>query len=199
MRWFWVLVHRYAGLSMAFFLVVAGLTGSVLAFYHELERWLNPELFTVPVRATPSLDPLSLRERAEALVPQARVDSVPLERLPDEAFIAWVAPRTDPAIGIPYPLRHDQLFIDPYSGDKLGSRRWGEVSLARENLLPFLYTLHYKLALPGEIGTWIFGIVALLWTNARIPPFSPGAKRDREVVADGAGQAMPVARFNFSA
>jgi uncharacterized iron-regulated membrane protein len=27
---FWVLVHRYAGLGMAFFLVVAGLTGSVL-------------------------------------------------------------------------------------------------------------------------------------------------------------------------
>jgi uncharacterized iron-regulated membrane protein len=35
---FWVLVHRYAELGMAFFLVVAGLTGSVLALYHELER-----------------------------------------------------------------------------------------------------------------------------------------------------------------
>ena len=100
MRRVCVLLHRYAGLVMAFFLVVAGLTGSVLAFYHELERWLNPQLFTVPVRATPPLDPLTLRERAEALVPQARVDSMSLERQPDEAFIAWLAPRTDPATGI---------------------------------------------------------------------------------------------------
>jgi uncharacterized iron-regulated membrane protein len=194
-----VLLHRYAGLVMAFFLVVAGLTGSVLAFYHELERWLNPQLFTVPVRATPPLDPLTLRERAEALVPQARVDSMSLERQPDEAFIAWLAPRTDPATGRPYPLRHDQLFIDPYSGEKLGSRRWGEVSLARENVLAFLYTLHYKLALPGKIGTWIFGIVALLWTldcfvgfyltlprgkKRPHPAVSPGAKRDREARPD---------------
>ncbi|MGH8570858.1 MAG: hypothetical protein ACREXU_23340, partial [Gammaproteobacteria bacterium] len=63
----------------------------------ELERWLNPELFTVPVRATPPLDPLALRERAEVLVPPARVVSVPLELKPDEAFIARLAPRTDSA------------------------------------------------------------------------------------------------------
>jgi uncharacterized iron-regulated membrane protein len=61
-------------------------------------------------------------------------------------------------------LRFDQIFLDPYTSEKLGSRRWGEVSLAKENLLPFLYVLHYKLALPGEIGGWLMGIVALLWT-----------------------------------
>jgi uncharacterized iron-regulated membrane protein len=35
-RRFWVLVHRYAGLFMAFFLSVAGLTGSILAFDGEI-------------------------------------------------------------------------------------------------------------------------------------------------------------------
>jgi uncharacterized iron-regulated membrane protein len=150
MRRVCVLLHRYAGLAMAFFLVVAGLTGSVLAFYEELDRWLNPGLFTVPVRATPPVDRLTLRERAEAFVPQARVVSVPLERQPDEAFIAWLAPRTDPATGKPFELRFDQIFIDPYTSEKLGSRQWGEISLARENLLPFLYRLHYALAIPGD-------------------------------------------------
>lgn len=158
MRGFWVLSHRCAGLAMALFLVVAGLTGSVLAFYRDLERWLNPELFIVPVRTTPPLDPLSLRERAE--FPQARGGLVSFAGQPGEAFIAWLAPRTDPATDRPCPLRHDRLFLDPHTGEKLGSRRWGEVSLARENLLPFLYTLHYELALPAEIGTWIFGLVA---------------------------------------
>jgi len=35
-RGFWVLAHRYAGLFMAFFLIVAGLTGSILAFDGEI-------------------------------------------------------------------------------------------------------------------------------------------------------------------
>jgi uncharacterized iron-regulated membrane protein len=164
MRRLFLRLHRYAGLAIAFFLVVVGLTGSVLAFYEELERWLNPQLFTVPVRATPPLDPLVLREQAEALVPQAHVDSVPLERKPGEAFIGWLTPKTDPAAGQPFALRHDQLFLDPYTGEPLGSRRWGEVSLTKENLLPFLYVMHYRLALPGEIGVWLFGFVALIWT-----------------------------------
>jgi uncharacterized iron-regulated membrane protein len=30
--------------------------------------------------------------------------------------------------------------------------------------MSFLYTLHYKLALPGESGLWLFGIVAVMWT-----------------------------------
>lgn len=42
----WLLVHRYVGLVMAFFLLVAGLTGSLLAFYEELDTASN-WLFTL--------------------------------------------------------------------------------------------------------------------------------------------------------
>ncbi len=41
LRHFWVLVHRYAGLVMTAFLILVGLTGSLLAFYSELEQWIN--------------------------------------------------------------------------------------------------------------------------------------------------------------
>jgi len=68
-----VLWHRYAGLTMALFLVIEGLTGSVLAFYEEFDRWLNPQLLTVRVRNTAPLDPLTLHERAEALDPRAYI------------------------------------------------------------------------------------------------------------------------------
>jgi len=39
-----VLLHRWTGLAIAFFLVVASLTGILLAFEDELEVWLAPEL-----------------------------------------------------------------------------------------------------------------------------------------------------------
>ena len=42
-----IVVHRYVGLVMTVFLVVAGLTGSLLAFNRELDAALNPELFRV--------------------------------------------------------------------------------------------------------------------------------------------------------
>lgn len=137
----WVLVHRYAGLYMAFFLVVAGLTGSLLAFYDELDAWFNPHWYTVS--APPGQAPLA-------------------PRAPDAAYMTWAEPRIDPATGRPYELGFDQMFLDPYTGALLGQRRWGAVSLAPGNLMPFFYRLHYQLALPGSIGTWLFGIAAML-------------------------------------
>ncbi len=67
MRKTFVYIHRYAGLYMAFFLIVAGLTGSILAFEPQIGHWLNPEdyedHYTVPVQVKPLLDPFELRER----------------------------------------------------------------------------------------------------------------------------------------
>ncbi|MFK0854569.1 PepSY domain-containing protein, partial [Pseudomonas aeruginosa] len=42
-----VLLHRYVGLATALFLFLAGLTGSLLAFHHEIDEWLNPGFYAV--------------------------------------------------------------------------------------------------------------------------------------------------------
>ncbi len=52
-RRYCVLVHHWAGLAMAMFLIVVGLTGSVLAFRVELDSWLNLKLLTVAPRNAP--------------------------------------------------------------------------------------------------------------------------------------------------
>lgn len=81
-RRFWVALHRYAGIYMVVFLVVAGITGSILAFDPEISDWLNPEYNHVPVENGPMLDPLTLRERALAIEPHARIDFVELGKGP---------------------------------------------------------------------------------------------------------------------
>ena len=48
MRQLYVLLHRYLGLVIAAFLALAGLTGSLLAFHHELDEWLNPGFYEAP-------------------------------------------------------------------------------------------------------------------------------------------------------
>ena len=42
MRAFLVLLHRWFGLFIAVFLIIAGLTGALISWDHELDEWLNP-------------------------------------------------------------------------------------------------------------------------------------------------------------
>ena len=56
-----IVVHRYVGLVLAVFLLTAGLTGALLAFYTELHVGLNPGLVGVTSDAgAKRLDPFLL-------------------------------------------------------------------------------------------------------------------------------------------
>ncbi len=160
-RRFFTWLHRWAGLAMTIFLVIVGLTGSLLAFYSELDHLIAPQIYATPRSAMAPLDPATLAERAEASVPEARVTGVWLW-YPDQVLVG-VTGRVDPATGKPYTLGFEQLLLDPWTGKELGRRNWGDLSQGTINLLPFIYKLHYALAL-DMTGIWILGIVALVWT-----------------------------------
>ncbi len=164
-RHFWVLVHRYAGLYMAFFLVVAGLTGSIITFTPQIQRWLNPPVKVV-LRDAPRLDEVTLLERAQALEPQALVTGLRFNRPPDEPYSVRVEPRVDPAAPQHVGAGAFTLNLDPYSGAEISRQREpdGIWPITRQNFIGFVIALHYRLAVPGEIGTWLFGIAALVWT-----------------------------------
>ncbi len=154
-------LHRWAGLAMAAFLTLAGLTGSVIAFQGELDAWLNPTLFRARAEGPPlSLDRLA--ERLAAQDPRAEINYIAFRVPRGESIPAFIRPRPDPAGSKPPALGYDEVFLDPATGDVLGSRLWGACCLARAQLLPFLYRFHYTLA-AGEAGEWIMGSIAILW------------------------------------
>jgi len=160
-----VLVHRWVGLVMAGFLLIAGLTGALLAWNDELEAAISPQLFRVtpPVTDAAPMDPLVLRERVQAAYPQALVAYAPLTVEPGHALVLRLFAQPDPATGIEPELPNDQVFVDPYTGRILGERKRGDLSQGLKNLMPFIYRLHYQLAL-GVVGSYAFGVIALLWT-----------------------------------
>ena len=163
-----VVLHRWAGLTVAAFLFVAGLTGAVISWDHELDDLLNPHLHAVESRgeARPALD---LVRRFEAREPGARVAYLTLAAEPGESLSFFVMPRVDPATGRLHALGYNQVFLDPVTGAELGRREWGQVwPITRETLVSFLYKLHYSLHVPelwGEErwGVWLMGIVAVVW------------------------------------
>jgi uncharacterized iron-regulated membrane protein len=154
-------IHRYVGLSMAVFLVMAGLTGSLLAFYRELDEALNPSLYSVGPPA-PGARPLDAFEQREALQRQLpaglRAQRVSFEARDGVASLFEVTAAPDGPS-----QSDDEYFVDPYTGRVLGSRHWGDLTQGVQNLIPFIYRLHFSLAL-GSVGTTLFGVVALSWT-----------------------------------
>jgi len=161
-----VLMHRYVGLVMAPFLFIAGLTGSIIAWEHELDEWLNPQLFLARTEGAP-LPATELARRVEKADPRVQVTFMPLAVEPGKSFFASVQPRIDPASGKPFEPGYNQVAVDPATGEIQGRREWGALSLSRENLLPFLYKLHYSLHLPSgggiQIGVWLMGLIACGW------------------------------------
>lgn len=166
MRSLFTLLHRWTGLALAAFLCVAGLTGAVISWDHELDAWLNPQLFS-PRGDGPARPVAELVAAVEAADARVRVTYHPLAVEPDHTFVVFVAPRLDPATGRLFAVDYNQVAVDPASATVQGRRLWGAVSLQREHLLPFLYKLHYSLHLPEQGGlAWgvlLMGGVAIAW------------------------------------
>ncbi len=154
-RRFLVWVHRWVGLLMAAFLIVVGATGSLLAFFPELNHWLTPDIHP-GLPAVMKLDAAALARRAEAIVPQARATAVYYAFM-DTVMIGMEAQPNAP------PLDFDQLYLDPVSGEELGRLTWGALPKSPKEIMPFIYSLHYSLAL-GNVGMWVLGILAIAWT-----------------------------------
>jgi len=161
MRQNFVLLHRYVGLVMALFLVVAGLTGIFIAFYHELDACIHPEIMRVEVPANQAmLSPVALHALVLKQYPNAMVTRLDLRQVAGESTRFYLKSKPNfPANA----LINNEVFVNPYTGKVLGERQWGDVTQGTINLMPFIYRLHFSLAL-GEFGDVAFGIVALLWT-----------------------------------
>jgi uncharacterized iron-regulated membrane protein len=166
-----VRLHRWFGVATALFLFVAGLTGAIIAWDHELDAALNPSFFKART-AGPALSGLELARRVEAADPRLQVTYLPLEAEPGHTLQMMVLPRTNPVTREPYTLDFNQIAVDPATGDIQGRREWGVFSLSRINLIPFIYKLHYTLQLPFtggiDVGTWLMGIVGIIWLSDSI-------------------------------
>jgi uncharacterized iron-regulated membrane protein len=156
-----VWLHRWTGLLMAGFLVLVGLTGSLLAFRSKLDRMINPELYVNAQPGQKPLDLATLAERAESVAPESRLGYYVVE---EGQVLVSMMPRTSPATGETYKPDYDHLILDPYTGRELGRYRAGDLSQGRVNLMTFIYDLHTSLATRTSTGWMIVGIVALIWT-----------------------------------
>jgi uncharacterized iron-regulated membrane protein len=159
MRLIILLIHRWAGLAISVFLIIVGLTGSLLAFNDDLEKLINPDVFTI-TSDQPLMSLASIANIVEKSHPEVRVGY--FMRRDGQPTIVRVRPKINKLTGNPYQLNFDQIFIDPSNGKELGKRKWGDISQGKINLMPFIYKIHFSLLL-GDWGILLLGVVALIW------------------------------------
>ena len=147
-------LHMWLGLGLGGVLVLLGLTGSILAFYPELDALLHPEI-RVEAAFPPDWD------RAMATVRRTYPEKNGPWRFEVTGKPGAIPARYyDPPERAGHAFRPMMVWLSPDGGTVLRRDYWGEYAAT------FVYDLHYRLLL-GKIGGkvlgWLgFGLLALL-------------------------------------
>jgi uncharacterized iron-regulated membrane protein len=149
--------HTGFGLTAALWIILLALTGSAIAFYDDLDRWMNLDLRTVPATKLHAVEVDAAIDAVRRDLPGFQARFVDLPNEPRDALMLLGSATTDDS-------SHGsvQAFADPRDGRLLGWRHSDHFSLHPRQLMNSLYVLHTEMLL-GETGVWLIGLVALLW------------------------------------
>jgi len=123
-------IHLVIGLAVGLFVILLGITGSILAFEPELDRWVHRDISYVK----PGGRVLSLVEIGDAIS----------HKYPGESVVAFLPSRA-PEFPTQVILSRGIISVNPYSGEVLGLRTRGQ------SFFGVVRALHVRLAM-GSIG-----------------------------------------------
>ena len=155
-------IHKITGLLIAVFMVISGITGSILAFDPEIDAFLNPEVFEIAESGTAAMGADKIARSIEASDAQIWVRRIPIRESPTKSIVVYVEPKQDPLTRDYYQVDYDEVFVNPLTAEVTGQRMWGQCCSLR-NFVPFVHKVHNRLALPAWIGRPVWGMVGLLW------------------------------------
>lgn len=153
-------IHLYISLWLGAFLVMAGLTGSLLVYDHAIDKWLNSDV--MQVEAGQQRLPLSMLISAANQGSPIKAPPANMQ-LPEEAddvlMVRYEVPMEHQGHdGKEHKMMHAPLrevMVNPYTGQVLGNR------VRNDSLMSIVVRLHANLLI-GESGKLVMGITALL-------------------------------------
>ncbi|MDZ7867948.1 MAG: PepSY-associated TM helix domain-containing protein [Rheinheimera sp.] len=154
------LMHTWVGLITGSLLFIAFYAGAITVFSHELYQWLHQ------ARSGPTVSqPVADQDLSTSLpVLQQQIDTL-LQKKPEASH----------GFSLLLPGHHGPeaqlLWFDSKQGmQHKVTMQDGELQLspAREDLVSFIYDLHFTAGLPRTFGTYLFGIVCILYGLALV-------------------------------
>lgn len=149
-------LHRWTGLVLGTVLVLAGLSGSLLAFDHELDAWLNaPMLRNAAGACAAPLPPSAAARAVQQAWPGATLAAITLPQAPGASYRVQFTHAATAA---------NEAGVDACTGLLLASRDRDAVALDRAHLMPLLLRWH-KTLLQGKTGREVLGWLAVAWVG----------------------------------
>ncbi|RIZ65006.1 MAG: PepSY domain-containing protein [Methylococcales bacterium] len=148
-------IHLYISLWLGAFLVIAGLTGSILVYEHTLDKFFNSESMLIEHPGNQSKSIAELINSANLQSPiKGATSHIQLPTSPDEALIIRYQM---PAEGNHKGHNHHfyELMLNQYTGEVIGQRD------QFTSLMGLVLRLHFNL-FADETGQLIMGITSLL-------------------------------------
>ena len=139
MRKLLLALHLWTTLAAGAFIVILGVTGSVMAFEPELDRLFHASLFDVSPQGAP--------------LPLTTLQGVVQRRFPGKKVAAFSLPQRRDAAHVAYLDSGTEVFVNGYTGAILGSR-------SGPTLLSTIHQLHIRL-LAGKSGETIMAVAGI--------------------------------------
>lgn len=150
-------LHGWLGLTAGIFFLLYGLTGSLLMFRSNLDRYFNPELH--------QLKPLAQKVSADHIYrmishTHPNLKKIVLHDFPTDQYDSYefMVYKNQQSVTENYLYA---IFVNPYTGEILKEGSYQDIT---PSFFRWLYSFHYSLQLgmPGKLFTAIVGLVMLL-------------------------------------
>ena len=153
MRSWFVKAHRYLALTMGLFFVFLGLTGAVLAFYPEVDRFINPHL---DIQSRGGVENLGLViSNAKTVYPDKFTHSIFLASETHRFHQVWFTPSSSDF------SQMWEVMVHPDTAEVIGHRQAVPVyEFTRENIVNTIYTLHLLMFF-GPLSYLLLGILGI--------------------------------------
>ncbi len=150
-------IHKWIGLFAGLFLLLLGVSGSILIFKDEIDHAVNKQLLTV--------------QQGNEKIPLDSAYKIITNQYPNLDGIGWQNPDAKENEAYDFRLYENdgKLFtydlslisIDPYTGHILREGKMKDVSTG---LIHWIYQFHFsfQLGLPGAALTAVFGLIMLI-------------------------------------
>lgn len=139
-------IHWFLGISAGLILSIMGVTGAIYSYEQPIQKWLNPESYTVQVKQKNKLTPAQIFQHFQHTDPTIKINSITINLDPTASSSINIVKEGA--------RKGYNMMINPYSAAVLPEIKGRE-------FFQFIQQLHRNLTV-GEVGKQITGASALM-------------------------------------
>lgn len=139
-------IHWFLGITAGLILSIMGVTGAIYSYEQPIQRWLNPDSYTVKVENHAKLTPAEIYQHFQVQNPEMKINSITVAKAPEEASNINIVKEGA--------RRGYTMMVNPYTAEILPEVRG-------KDFFQFIQQLHRNLTV-GEFGKQITGASTLM-------------------------------------